>query len=169
MAGVDRLLVHNRYRKNLGADQILYQLLVPVLSMCLTLEIGQNEMRHHIPWGNRWDLMCSPCAMWSKIISYLHVNEGWQLSDFSNYLGRQGTIKACLHFSHFLEGRPIHLLLKFSLLIGLKTRILDLSPRLFWPSEKLSCESSSISTTISGSRTVLVGRRFIFPYIGHLE
>ena len=131
MAQIDFWLFVNRDENNQGADQILYQLLVAFVSMCLTLGIGQNEMRHHIPWGNRWYLMCSPCAVWNRIISYLHVNEGWQLSDFSNYLGRQGTIIACVQLPQFVEGRFIHLLLKFSLLIGLKTRILDLSPRLF--------------------------------------
>ena len=72
-----------------------------------------------------------PLCRVEQIFLYLHVNEGWQLSDFSNYIGRQGTIKACLQFPQFIEGRLIHLLLDFSLLIGLKTRILDLSPRLF--------------------------------------
>ena len=119
-------------------DRILYQLLVPFLSMCITLGIGKNNMRHHLPWGNRWHSRCLPSTELSGIFLHLHVNDGWQLSDFSNYLGRQGTIKACLQFPQFIEGRLVHLLLAFSLLIGLKTRTLDLSPRLFWPSEKLS-------------------------------
>ena len=130
MAELVDWLFLDRDENDLFADRILYQLLVPFLSMCLTLGIGKNNMRHHIPWGSR-DGRCYPCTAWSKVFLHLHVNEGWQLSDFSNYLGRQGTIKACLQFPQFLEGRPIHLLLESSLLIGLKTLILDLSPRLF--------------------------------------
>ena len=120
----------SRDENDLFVDRILYQLLVPFLSMCQILGIGRDYMRHHIPWGNR-DGRFYLCTAWSRVFLHLHVNEGWQLSDFSNYLGRQGTIKACLQFPQFIEGRPIHLLLEVSLLIGLKTRILDLSPRLF--------------------------------------
>ena len=132
MAELDYWLFLSRDVNDLGVDRILHQLLVPFLSMCVTLGIGQNNMRHHIPWGIRSGPVCflSPCTALSRVFLYLHVNEGWQLPDFSNYLGRQGTIKACLQFPQFIEGRPIHLLLEFSLLIGLKTRILDLSPKL---------------------------------------
>lgn len=130
MAEVDLWLYSHSVQNDLRTDRILYQLLAPFLSMCITLGIGQNNMRHHIPWRNQ-ELMWSPCTAWSRMISYLHVNEGWQLSDFSNYLGREGTINACFQLPQFVEGRFIHLLLEFSLLIGLKTRILDLSPRLF--------------------------------------
>ena len=131
MAEVDFWLCYYRDVNDLGADRILYQLLVPFISMCLTLGIGKDYMRHHIPWGNRLDHHeCTPWTAWSRVFLHLHVNVGWQLSDFSNYLGHQGTIKACLQFPQFLEGRPIHLLLESSLLIGLKTRILDLSPKL---------------------------------------
>lgn len=131
MSVVDSLMDSSRWQNNRRTDPMLCELLVLILSTCTTLGIGKETMRHHIPWGNRQDPMCSPCAEWSRIFLYLHVNEGWQLSDFSNYLGRQGTIKACFQFPQFIEGRLIHLLLDFCLLIGLKTRILDLSPRLF--------------------------------------
>ena len=100
---------------------------------------------------------------------YLHVNEGWQLSDFSYFLGCQGTVKACLQFPQLVEGNLVHLLLEYPPLIGSKTQISDLYQRLFWPSKKPNYESSLVSTTILGSRTVLVGRRFTFQYFGHLE
>ena len=120
---------------------ILHELLVPILSTCTTLGIGKNNMRHHIPWAKEDHLVCSPSAEWNDIIIYLRVNEGWQLSDFSNFLGRRGTIKACVQFPQLVEGNLFPLLLEYPSLIGSKTRILDLFPRLFWLREKLSYES----------------------------
>ena len=137
--------------------------------MYTTLGISKNNMRHHTPWERQENFACSPCAEWSGIFHYLHVNEGWQLSDFSSFLGRQGTIKACLHFPQLIEGNLTRLLLEYPSLIDSETRILDLFPRLFCPSEKPSYENSLVSTTILRSRTLSVGRRFIFRYIGHLE
>lgn len=169
MAEVDHLLYFTRRRNDLPTDRILHTLLVPFLSTCTTLGIGKNNMRHQTPWAKQNAFRCSPCAEWKGIFLYLHVNEGWQLSDFSNFLGRQGTIKACLQFPQLAEGDLVHLLLESSSLIGSKTRILDLFPRLFWLSKKLSYESSSDLATILGSRTIVVGQRFIFRYIGHLE
>ena len=137
--------------------------------MCTTLGIGKNNMRHHVPWVRQDDYEWSGHGEWSGAFDYLHVHEGWQLSDFSAFLGRQGTIKACLHFPQLIEGNLIHLLLEYPSLRDSKTPILDLFPRPFWPREKPSHESSLVSATIFGSRTVLVGRRFIFRYFGHLD
>ena len=80
--------------------------------MCTTLGLGKNNMRHHTPWVRKYDFVCFPCAEWSGIFHYLHVNEGWQFSDFSDFLGHQGTIKACLHFPQLIEGNIIHLMLE---------------------------------------------------------
>ena len=168
MSGIDHLLNYRGGNDFLG-DWILHELLVPFLLTYTTLGIGKNNMRHHIPWGELHHLRLCRASEWSGIFLYLHVNVGWQLSDFSNFLGHQGTIKACLQFPQFVEGKLIHLLLDRLSLIGSKTRILDLSPGLFWPSMKPSYEISLVSTTTLRSRTVMVGRRFIIRYFGHLE
>ena len=82
--------------------------------MCTTLGLGKNNMRHHTPWVRQDNFKCSPCAEWSGIFHYLHVNEGWQLSDFSDFLGRQGTIKACVHFPQLVEGKSHSLIVGVS-------------------------------------------------------
>ena len=101
----------------MGSDSLLEEVLIPFLSTCKTLGIGKDYMRHHTPWAKQLHLDCSRWAGWNVMISYLYVTEGWQLSDFSDFLGRQGTIKACLQFPQLVEGSFIHLLLEYSSLI----------------------------------------------------
>ena len=93
----------------------LQEFLVPFLSMCTTLGIGENNMRHHVPWVRPYVYTCSGQADWSGAFEHLHVNEGWQLSDFHNFLGRHGAIKACLQFPQLVQGNLIHLLLEYPL------------------------------------------------------
>ena len=131
MLSLRRLQYPFTNRIHIPTDLVLYGLLVPFLSTCKTLGIGKNNMKHHTPWVNLNYPICSRYTDWSDIFLYLHLNEGWQLSDFSNYLGREGTIKACVQFPQLVEGRLIHLLVDSSSLIGLQTRILGLFPRLF--------------------------------------
>ena len=69
-----------------------------------TLGIGKNNMRHHVPWVRPHKYTCSGQADWSGAFEYLHVNEGWQLADFYNFLGCHGTIIACLQFPHLVQG-----------------------------------------------------------------
>ena len=150
-------------------DWVSSELLVPFLSMFTTLGIAKNNMRHHTPWAKRRNVINCQSSLWYDIFLYLRVNERWELSDFFNFLGPQGALKACHQFPQLVEGNLIYLLLDCPSLIGSKTRILDLSPGLSSPSKKPNYESSLGSTTILSSRTVMAGRRFIFRYIGHLE
>ena len=109
----------------------LHELLVPFLSMCTALGIGNDIMRHHIPWERYPYIISYGCLEWMDMFDYLHVKEGWQLSDFSNFLGCHGTIKACLQFPYLVEGNLIYLLLEHLSLMYWKTQTLDLFPRLF--------------------------------------
>ena len=103
-------LLKSWYPNYFNKVQLLLELLIPFLSNCTMLVVPKNNMGHHTPWRNQDYLDLSPCAQPRDLFLYLRVNEGWQLSDFSSYLGRQGTIEACLQFPQFIEGRLIHLL-----------------------------------------------------------